>query len=214
MLVIGMACVLFLHRSWSRQEPRLVRIGDIVPTMNFSTVRVRGILVSDTRRLRSGSALYRVDDGSGILSVFLIQPPQKELPKAGCRMTMEGHLSVGAGQNIRLHVFSEDQMVVETVKPIKKRTGAMLFDAVTTEQEGKRITVSGQVASMWDPKSGSKAPHKIVLVDSSGKLEVVYWFDLLKRVAIGDQLRITGRVDLYRGKVQLKVWEPSSISIL
>ena len=74
------------------------------------------------------------------------------------------------------------------------------------------MTVHGRVSKVWKPRSDSKAPHKIVLADQSGSLEVVHWFETERKVKEGDALEITGTVDLYKGKVQLKVWTSSDIS--
>jgi DNA/RNA endonuclease YhcR with UshA esterase domain len=213
-LLAGIAGILFLHLYISDQEPPLIRIGEISPLNNFSTVRIRGILKSDARQLRSGSALYRVDDGSGVLSVFLIFPPVEQLPKAGSRVTVEGSLSVGVGNNIRMRVFSEKQVVVDPVITLDPPAGAFPFSEITAERKGDRITVVGQVVKIWNPENGSRAPHKVVMVDSSGTLDIIYWFSPALQVAMGDVLKVSGRVEFYQGRVQLKVWESASVSVL
>jgi DNA/RNA endonuclease YhcR with UshA esterase domain len=212
MLAVGVLVLISIQFYFSHRQAPLVRIDEISTWMNFSTVRVRGVLVSDARKLRSGTVLYRVDDGSGALSAFLTRPSLKKLPKAGSRVILEGSLSIGAGQNRRMRVFSEDQVVVEPPKIIKKLEGDLLLSDVEVEQEGERLTVYGRVDRVWNPESGSKAPHRITLADASGRLDVVHWFGLPERVAIGDTLKITGQVGLYRGNVQLKVFRSSDIA--
>jgi hypothetical protein len=49
----------------SRREPLLVRIGDIKPIMNYSTVRVQGSLESVARALGDGTVLYLLADENG-----------------------------------------------------------------------------------------------------------------------------------------------------
>lgn len=195
-----------------RREPPLVNIGEIKPIRNFSTVRVQGVLESDARRLRSGSVLYVVGDGTGTLPVFLGQAPKGKLPKAGSRVAVVGSLSVGAGNNIRMRAQSADQIVVEPVAPLEKMIGEPRLADITTAQKGNRLTIHGRVSKVWEPRSGSKAPHKIVLADQSGSLEVIHWFEPERKVKVGDELEITGTVDLYKGKVQLKVWTSADIS--
>ena len=211
LFVSGILAVIFLQLYFSRREPPLIRIGDISPMLNFSTVRVQGLLVADARRLRSGSVFYRVNDGSGILPVFLIRPPEEELPRAGQRVTIEGNLSVGAGYNRRMHVFSEAQVLLEPERPVKKRAEDILCSEVTAQQEGMDLSVWGRVSRVWVPRTGTKAPYKIILTDASGALEVIHWLGSNQGVTVGDELQVRGRVELYRGKVQLKVWEPSGI---
>ena len=204
---------LFLFELYvGHREPPLISIGEIKPIRNFSTVRVQGALKSDARKLRGGSVFYLVDDGTGTLPVFLEQAAEGALPKAGNRVTVTGSLSVGAGNNVRMRAQSADQIAAEPVAPLEKMIGELWIADITPGQEGKRMTVHGRVSKVWKPRSDSKAPHKIVLADQSGSLEVVHWFETERKVKEGDELEITGTVDLYKGKVQLKVWTSSDIS--
>jgi hypothetical protein len=212
-LVTGLCGLLLLQLYLSGREPPLVRIDQIAPMMNFSTVRVRGVLAADARKLRSGSALYMVEDAGGVLPVFLICPPEKELPKAGCRVTVEGNLSIGAGHNIRLRAFSEEQVMIEPAAPVIKMTGEILLADVTADRAGEYMTVYGRASRLWSPRGESKAPHRIILSDASGVLEIVHWLDLETGVAVGDEVQVSGRVGLYQGKVQLKVPEAAGIVI-
>jgi DNA/RNA endonuclease YhcR with UshA esterase domain len=209
-IVIGSLFLCDLHRV--RRAPPLVSIGDIKPIRNFSTVRVKGVLKSDARKLQAGSILYRIDDGTGTLPVFLEQAAKGKLPKAGARVTAAGSLSVGAGNNVRMRALSADQIVVEPIAPMEKKIGEIRLADITSAQRGDRLTIYGRVSKVWSPRTDSKAPHKIVLADQSGSLEVIHWFKLERRVKVGDELEITGTVDLYKEKVQLKVWASADIS--
>jgi len=117
----------------SRREPSLVRIGDIKPVMNYSTVRVQGILESEARALRDGTVLYLLADETGSLPVFLRRAPEGKLPKAGSRVAATGCLSVGAGNRVSMRVQDPGQIeVLEHTAP---------------------TTVRGQVAEVWSPPS-------------------------------------------------------------
>ena len=59
-----------------QREPPLVQIADIKPYMNFSVITVQGRLASEPFRLRSGSILFTVDDGTGTIAVFSDTPYQ------------------------------------------------------------------------------------------------------------------------------------------
>ena len=194
-----------------RREPPTIHVGEISPRMNFSVVRVRGVLESAPRRLGDGTVLYLVDDGTGTMPVFLGQAPSGNLPKPGSRIAATGVLSVGAGNNIRMRVRSPGDVMVESGElPLKFLSGFKLSE-ITAEQHGSRITVYGMVSRIWHPAAGSKAPHKIMLSDPGGSLEVVHWFKPEHAIAPGDELEIHGTVDLYKGRVQLKVWEANDI---
>jgi DNA/RNA endonuclease YhcR with UshA esterase domain len=211
-LILFVGGLFLLDLYASHREPPLVSIGEIKPIRNFSTVRVQGRLQSDARKLRGGSILYMVDDGTGTLPVFLGQAPEGELPKAGSRVAVTGGLSIGAGNNIRMRAQSSDQILVEPVAPLEKRVGELWIADITPEQEGKRMTVYGRVSKVWRPRPDSRAPHKVVLADQSGSLEVIHWFAPERKVKVGDELEITGTVDLYKEKVQLKVWASADIA--
>jgi DNA/RNA endonuclease YhcR with UshA esterase domain len=191
-----------------------VRIGSITPLMNFTTVRVEGLLASDARMLKGGSVFYQVNDGTGILPVFLNGVAVGDLPKAGSAMDVEGSLSVGSGNNIRMRVLSSEQVHVSVPPTLIKRSGEIEFSQITPEQKGHQLTVRGRVSHVWVPSSESRAPYKIILEDSSGVLEVIHWFKPERRVGVGTELQISGVVDLYRGKLQLKVGAPSAIRTL
>lgn len=177
----------------SRREPPLVRIGEIKPVMNFSTVRVQGILESEARALRDGAVLYLLTDETGSLSVFLNRAPEGKLPMAGSRIAATGYLSVGAGNQVSMRVQDSGQIeVLENTAP---------------------IIVRGQVAEVWSPPPDSRAPHRIILDRPEGRLEVVHWFAPEHQVAVGERVEIKGTIGLYKGRMQLKVREAGDVRL-
>jgi DNA/RNA endonuclease YhcR with UshA esterase domain len=213
-LAIAIGGLFLLHLYATHRELPLVGIGDITPVMNFATVRVQGVLESDARTLRGGSVLYVVDDGTGTLPVFLNRTPEGKLPKAGSRITVAGSLSVGAGDEVRMRAQSADQILVEPGEDAGAFVSELKLSDITAEQQGARMTVYGKASKVWKPKPGSKAPHKIVLTDQSGSLDVVFWFEPELNVEVGDELEIDGMVDVYNEQVQFKVWEAGDIQPL
>ena len=176
----------------SRREPPLVRIGEIKPVMNFSTVRVQGVLESDARTLRDGAVLYLIADETGSLPIFS-RAPAEELPKAGNWVVATGRLSVGAGNQVRMQVHDAGQVeVIGRPAP---------------------ITVYGQVSEVWTPPSDSRAPYRIVLARPEGSLEIVHWFTPEHQVAVGDRLEVKGNLGFYKGRMQLKVREAEDIRL-
>ena len=210
-LAVAIGGLFLLHLYATHRELPLVRIGEITPVMNFATVRVQGVLESDARTLRSGSVLYVIDDGSGTLPLFLNRAPAGKLPRAGNRVAATGSLSVGAGNKIRMSAQTVE--LLDAAVPDAFVSDLKLSD-ITAKQKGDRMTVSGRVSKVWNPRPGSKAPHKIILADQSGSLEVVHWFAPERPVEVGDELEIRGMVDLYEGQLQLKVWEAKDIRVL
>lgn len=183
--------LLNLHRV--RREPPLIRIGEIKPAMNFSKVRVQGVLKSDVRALRSGAVFYLIADATGTLPVFLNRTPSEELPKAGCRIVATGRLNVGTGNQLRMRVQDARQIKI-------------LGNAEPT-------VVRGQVAEVRAPPPDSNAPHKIILTLPGGSLEVIHWFVPERQVVVGDRLEIKGALGFYKGRMQLKVRNPADIRL-
>ncbi len=210
-LAVAIGGLFLLHLYATHRELPLVRIGEITPLMNFATVRVQGVLESDARTLRSGSVLYVIDDGTGTLPLFLNRAPSEKLPRAGSRIAATGSLSVGAGNELRMRAQSIESLDGPITEAL---VSDLKLSVITAEQKGERMTVQGRVSKVWKPRPGSKAPHKIVLEDSSGSLEVVHWFAPELQVEVGDALEIRGTIDLYKDQLQLKVWEPGDIQPL
>jgi DNA/RNA endonuclease YhcR with UshA esterase domain len=209
-LVVATFGLFLLHLYATHRELPLVRIGEVTPMMNFAPVRVEGVLKSDARRIRSGSALYLVDDGTGTIPVFFNRPTGEKLPKAGTRVSVVGNLGVGAGNKVRL----SGQSIQWLPGRLEQQIPGQKLSDITPEQNGEPITVYGRVSKVWNPRPDSKAPHRIILSDSSGSLDVVHWFVPELPLAVGDELKIRGTVGVYDGKVQLKVWQAEDIQPL
>lgn len=195
---------LFLFQLYAKnRELPLVQIERITPGMNFSTVRVEGVLESDARKLRSGSFLYVVDDGTGTLAVFANTLPAGKLPTAGSRISVTGNLKVGAGNDVRMQArtveLTDSQLVDDFISEFR------LAD-ITEDQVEERLTAFGIVSQVWKPEPGSRAPHKIVLEDPSGLLQIVHWLKEPLDVQVGDPVEVTGTVDIYKDQLQLRLW--------
>jgi len=190
--VIAVSGLLLTSLYRSRRESPLVRIGEIKPVMNFSTVRVQGVLESDARALRDGAVLYLIADETGSLPIFS-RAHAEELPKAGNWVVATGRLSVGAGNQVRMHVH----------------------DAGQVEVLGKPdpTIVRGQVSEVWIPPSDSRAPFRIVLARPEGSLEIVHWFTPEHQMAVGDRLEAKGSLGFYKGRKQLKVHEVEDLRL-
>ncbi|MCK4563054.1 MAG: OB-fold nucleic acid binding domain-containing protein [Verrucomicrobia bacterium] len=190
---VALSALFLLNLHLLRREPPLVCIGEIKAAMNFSKVRVRGVLKSDARMLRDGTVLYLIADETGSLPVFLNRAPTGKLPKAGNPVAATGRLSVGAGNQVRMRVHEAGQIeVLDNASP---------------------TTVRGRVAGVWVPSPDSKAPCRITLARPGGSLEIVHWFKPEHQVAVGEQLEIKGTVGFYKGRMQLKVQKPSDIRL-
>lgn len=205
-VAFGGLCLLHLYAR-SRELP-VVRIAEISPVMNFANVRIAGTLESGARKLRSGSVLYVVDDGTGTIAVFADSASEGgSLPPGGSRVEVSGNLSVGAGNEIRMRAHRVDVVAPGAVNG----EGEASLSSIAAARKGERVTVCGRVSKVWRPDRGSKAPHKIVLADGGGTLEVVHWLEEPPIIVAGDRVKVSGTVGVYKDKVQLKVWETGDV---
>ena len=172
MLVAALGALLLLQYGAKKRNPLLISIGSISPLMNFKAVRVEGLLESGARQLRSGSVLYVIDDGTGVLSVFSDASTGAKLPMAGSRVAAIGNLSVGIGNNVRMQAGSIELL---EEPPAENYISEFRLSDITAELVDVRITAFGTVFKVWKPRPGSKAPYKIILSDPSGTLDVVHW---------------------------------------
>ncbi len=186
------------HKKIS-EHPR-VKIGKISARMNFSTIRVQGILEVDARPFRNGSVLYIVNDGTGTLPIFFNEPSPREPSQAGQKISAIGTLSVRADHEIRMQA---QQVLIEP--EVEDWGDAFKLSEITTEKRGERMTAQGRVSRVWKSPAHSKAPHRIIIKDRSGTLDVVHWLKNPPTVAPGDVLKVTGTVTIYKGTVQLKI---------
>jgi len=85
--------------------------------------------------------------------------------------------------------------------------GGRRLSQISAEQEGETLFVAGVVSRVWKPKPGSKAPHKIVLEDPTGRIEIIHWLEKPPEIELGEPLEVTGIVQVYEGRVELKVLE-------
>lgn len=210
-LLVAVFGVFLLHLYARNRELPLVKVADISPAMNFASVRIEGRLEQDARRLRSGSVLYVVNDGSGSIAVFA-QPTEGRLPLSGQQVSVSGSLSVGAGNELRLRAHSKGVAITQHGEEVP--AGAESPAGVTAALEGEHLVVVGRVAEYSRPRTGSKAPYRIILSDGGGALEVVHWLPDAPQIHEGAKVRVYGTVGLYKGKVQLKVWEAGDIRVL
>jgi hypothetical protein len=168
-----------------RREPALVRIGEIKPHMNFSTVCVQGLLESEARVLRDGTILYLIADETGSMPAFLSRAPNGKLPRAGSRVAATGVLRRGGGGQVSMRVQGPGQIKV-------------LGNAAPS-------IVAGLVVEVESPPPGSRAPYRIILDRPAGRIEVVHWFAPEQQASVGERVEATGTLGFYNGRMQLKV---------
>jgi len=225
-LVLAAAGLFFLYLFSVNRDIPLVRIADIAPTMNFAYVRMAGEVTRDAYVFESGGIVFDMKDGSGEITVMGGRAQAQaleadgKLPQRGDRIEVAGSLSVSADQEPRLRIQATDQLILNRKRAAANPaagTGLRLAD-VTAAHKGELVTVSGILKAIDVPGPGSKAPYTLILEENGAVLAVIFWNDVFqgmnKRLpAPGKHISVSGRVDVYKDTIQLKVREAGDLRV-
>lgn len=188
----GLTAILFISALQARRRaPPTVSIGDLRPSMAFSTVQLGGLLERAPRILSDGTVLLSIADATGSLAVFIDRAAAAELPSAGDWVEVTGvpGLDSGSGNSLRVSDPS----------------------AIRRLPDPPPVRISGQVLEVHAPPAGSRAPYRIVLARPAGRIELVHWFTPSKPVEAGDLIEAEGSFGFYRGRLQIRVQCPQDL---
>ena len=90
---------------------------------------------------------------------------------------------------------------------------ALTLTDINASMQGERITVVGRVSDVWEAET-KRAPHTLIVRDGSAALEIVHWLKSPPPVEMGDSVECTGTVDLYRGRLQLRLRSAKDLEVL
>ncbi len=225
-LVLAVVGLILLYLYSVNRDIPTVRVAEITPTMNFAYVKIAGKVTSDAYIFKSGGVVFNLHDGSGEIAVMGGRAQAEalensgKLPRRGDRVEVAGSLSVSADQEVKLRMQSAEQLTLRRIpKPASRisypETRITLSD-ITPAQKGDTVSVSGTLKEITLPKPGSKAPYVLTLEEDGTELAVIFWdkvFQGLERKlpTLGKTLGARGRVDVYKEKLQLKVWEAADL---
>lgn len=227
---VGLFLLYLMARS---HEVATVHIADIESTMNFGNVRIEGVVPADAKLNRSGNGMnFRVDDGTGVLMVFIDDSTRKEMeekglvPHRGDRISFVAQLNANAdGVTARVRSLAEDSFALDPVAgdeaaakaPVSAAERAAATPPKTTpladvdaSLDGKFVTLEGVIASLTPPPADSKRPYVMKLVDGAAALTVKFWekdYDALpdKEILAGSRVRLRAKVETYEGKLDVKL---------
>lgn len=215
--------ILLCFYSVNRDIP-MIKVAEVSPTMNFAHVRISGTVTRDAYVFDSGGLIFNLHDGSGEIAVLGGRAQAETLkknnrfPRRGDLVEVVGSLSTGADQEVKLRLQSADQLLLD-----RKRSPSVSYaiepvrlQEISAAQEGERFSVSGTLKDVEIPGPGSNAPYVLTLEQDGTQLEVIFWGKVFRELektlpTPGILLRASGRVDVYKGTVQLKVWDASDL---
>ncbi len=160
----------------------------------YDEIRDKILLVPGTPvRARVGVATYRDK-----LQLSLGRGTDLEFPKAGSARQM----TAGPG-------------APESSAPA---ADAVAIGDVTADMAGHTVQVSGKVAAIKEPAAGSKAPYDVTLQDGEKTISVIYWDTVAQRLeankpVVGAALKAVGVVNVYKGKLQVKVNRADQLTV-
>ena len=225
-LVLAFAGLVLLYLYSVNRDIPLVKIGDITPTMNFAYVCMAGEVTRDAYVFESGGIVFDLKDSSGEITVVGGRAQAQaleaagKLPRRGDRIAVTGILNVSAGQEPKLRMQSAGQFVLNRQRAAVNPAAwpALGLSDVTAAHKGEQITVAGILKTIDVPGPGSRAPYTLTLEENGTELAVVFWEDVLqglenKLPVPGKRIGVSGRVDVYKDTLQLKVREAGDLHI-
>jgi len=223
-LVLAVVGLVLLYLYSVNRDIPTVNVADITPTMNFAYVQISGEVTRDAHVFKSGGVVFNIHDGSGEIAVMGGRAQAEalenagKLPRRGDQVKVAGSLSVSADQDVKLRMQSADQLVLRRKrKPtFVSETSKIHLANITPAQKGDQITVVGTLKKVSVPPPGSKAPYELTLEEDGTELTVVFWDNVFqdfeqKLPPLGEMIRVTGKVDVYKETIQLKVWDAADL---
>ena len=222
-LVLAVAGLILLYLYSVNRDIPTVRVSEITPTMNFAYVKVSGNVTRDAYVFKSGGVVFNLHDGSGEIAVMGGRAQAEALenagkfPRRGDQVDVAGSLSVSADQEVKLRMQSVAQLTLIRKRVVGSASLSRIsLSDITPAQEGDTVSVVGTLKRILIPKPGSKAPYILTLEEDGAELAVIFWDKVFqgleqKLPPLGKTLSARGRVDLYKGAIQLKVWDAADL---
>lgn len=184
----------------------LVATGSVSQAHVGRLVQVQGQL-AEVERFSSGLRSI-VDDGSGRLVVWIPEAIAMRLTDlnhwaGGNLVSVTGTAQDYEGQVELVPRAPEDLQVTQVATP--GPDSVMRIGDVKTSDKGEWVTVEGTIATVTPFSQGIK----YVLDDGSGHITLLLWQNVLDTVkereglAPGSVVRVTGKVDEYRGELEI-----------
>ena len=181
-----------------------VRIGELSAADVGQLVIVRGGVVEVTP-FSSGVKLT-LDDGSGAITLLLWQDVYEALPDSaalgvGAEIEVQGKVSEYEGELEVIPELAEDVRVLAAAPPPEIVT----VGALTTADVGRVVTLRGTLGEPDEFSSGIRFP----LNDGTGSIILLLWDNVYKDIPEADllvsgaQVEVTGRIEEYRGDLEI-----------
>ncbi len=204
-----------------------IRIGEIDAARVNQRVRIQGAVTRVTKF--SQGARVTVADASGALTLVLWQDLLDQIPNAselqnGAQLEALGKVAQYRGElelvpqrasdvKISAAVASQNAPAQNTAPPVTPRPtreptptpAPRAIGALTAADKDAAVTLNGTLTRANSFSQGMR----YTLDDTTGKITLVIWSDVLAKIAFRDQLkvgaqaRVTGKIDVYNDALEI-----------
>jgi RecJ-like exonuclease len=194
----------------------VVRISDINARMNNAVVEVKGKVTKVSTSGRDG-IFFTVDDGSGEVRASAFRGLEKmretgNVPVVGDEVSVVGNVQVTERYGTSLMIN-----IPTRVKVTPKALEEITIDKVTLANKGKAVEVVGEIVAI----KRFKTTTILVIGDATGTTdspifgnEIGRIKDVDKVIRVGNEIKLKGSVDEYRGRPQIKARDVAEIEVL
>lgn len=215
-LVLAIGGLALLWFTATQIKIPVVRIADINARMNNAVVEVKGKVTGVSMMGKDGIG-FNVDDGSEQLRAQAFRGLGKmremgNVPRVGDEVSVVGSIQVTEKYGTSLMINIPSRVKVSPAVAEKAT-----IDKVILENKGKAVEVTGEVVAVKQLKGTTL----LIIGDATGMTEVPLFKSDVERIkdvekitGVGNEIKLVGSVDEFRGKPQIRVRDVERIEVL
>jgi DNA/RNA endonuclease YhcR with UshA esterase domain len=200
-----------------RTEIPHVVVAEIGSLMNMAYVRIDGHI---TRAITYDPTTqymgFWVDDGTGEIHVSVYRDTTQELLQMGVIPALGDKVSIAGSLRIREDYAALTLDIPAHLKLTRPAPAALKSSDITPLDEGRRVVLQGEVASITTPYTGLTL---LKLKDNSGNINITVNNTIqaltgdIPEVNAGQFVMVTGTVTLYKGTPQVALCSSEEITV-
>lgn len=189
------------QKAWKDTAPNTITLSDgknSVPVVFWADVDKN--LSPDYKNIGTElSVLGTVNEFKDTLQIKVKKAEDMKIVSSGSPSTMPENVSA-------------KPMEKSSLKPEKHD-----IKSIDVSKDEEEVIVEGKVEE-YTASWNEKAPNKAKISDGTGSIIVVFWDDIKPKLPkvpeVGDVLNVTGKTQLYRNELQIKVKNPTDIKFI
>lgn len=215
---IGMATIGLLALLWIAQHKEIpsVAIAEIQSLMNLALVKIEGQITRNVSYDPDTQYFgFWVNDGTGEIYISIYQQATQDLLNAGMIPALGDEVSLAGTVRIRADYASLTLHSTELLTIHRPEPAAFKIADITPLDEGRRVTLQGDIISCTSPYSGLTL---LSIRDGTGEMTVTIDESILTLTGevpdpgVGQRIVVTGTVTLYQGSPQLALGDSTELT--